>query len=119
MGESVLDNIRPAKGHIKALTGLRIVAAMWVLMHHLSGEILTLLPGLSFLAPVMGRGGMGVDLFFILSGFILSYQYGDRLGSRFSWQESLRFIRLRVARVYPVHFVTLHMALLLSLRRRR
>lgn len=92
---------------LPSLTGLRIVAAMWVLVHHFSGVIFGYLPILSFLEPVAARGGVGVDLFFILSGFILAHTYMAKFQRQLDIKGCLRFLRLRIARVYPVHIVTL------------
>lgn len=100
---------------LKALTGLRIVAALWVVVHHLSGEIFTFIPQLMFVKPIVDRGGLGVDLFFILSGFILTYQYVGRLGRSFTLRNAAHFVKLRIARVYPVHFITLNLTVLLYL----
>ncbi|MDK1360194.1 acyltransferase [Arthrobacter sp. zg-Y1219] len=95
---------------LKALTGLRIVAALWVVVHHLGGEIFTFIPHLLFAKPIVDRGGLGVDLFFILSGFILTYQYVGRFGNGTTLRNVAHFLKLRIARVYPVHFVTLNLA---------
>jgi peptidoglycan/LPS O-acetylase OafA/YrhL len=91
---------------LDALTGLRIVAALWVLAHHLSADVLPRLPFLAVFDPIISRGGLGVDLFFILSGFILSYNYVSSLGKGWHGRRSIRFLQLRLARVYPVHLVT-------------
>ena len=45
-----------------------------------------------------------VDLFFILSGYVMLHSYGSRLGS---FDEAARFIRARFARLYPLHIATL------------
>jgi peptidoglycan/LPS O-acetylase OafA/YrhL len=58
---------------------------------------------------VTGEGFIGVSFFFILSGFILSLNYDDRLLSR---QVTFReFWVARIARVYPLHLATLLIAL--------
>jgi peptidoglycan/LPS O-acetylase OafA/YrhL len=103
------------KQPLNALTGLRIVAAMWVLLHHFTDVISDLVPQVIFLSPVFERGGVGVDLFFMLSGFILAYTYLDELGPKFTRTGYLGFIRLRLARVYPVHLATLVSAAALSI----
>ncbi len=95
---------------IRQLTGVRFVAAAWVVLYHLQGplERLNLLaPGL---ADVLRVGRLGVDLFFALSGFILTYTYLTRLGPRATWRGSAKFWWLRLARIYPVHFVMLNVA---------
>jgi len=64
----------------------------------------------SALAPVLNCGAQGVDLFFILSGFVLTWTYLDRMGESFSARATLHFLWLRLARVWPVYLVTLHLA---------
>ncbi|SFQ19522.1 Peptidoglycan/LPS O-acetylase OafA/YrhL, contains acyltransferase and SGNH-hydrolase domains [Hymenobacter arizonensis] len=62
---------------------------------------------------VFGEGYIGVSFFFILSGFILSLNYDDRLLSReVSFRE---FWVARIARVYPLHLMTMLLGLLLLL----
>ena len=83
--------------NLKPLTALRFFAAMWVVGFHFW-------PGFG-LPNVVGKGYLGVDLFFVLSGFILSHVYLRSFGEqRFSYPE---FLWARLARVYPVHLVTL------------
>lgn len=102
------------KGEIKALTGLRIVAAVWVVLFHFRPMLSDISPDFrEDLAPVLNCGAQGVDLFFILSGFVLSWNYLDRMGRSWSTRETLHFLWLRLARVWPVYLVTLHLAALL------
>lgn len=96
---------------IRALTGLRAVAAVWVVLFHYRFDLLTLVPAAEPLAPLMAAGYLGVDVFFVLSGFVLAYTYGDRLG-RWAPREAGAFVQNRVARVWPAHVVTLHLDLL-------
>jgi peptidoglycan/LPS O-acetylase OafA/YrhL len=95
---------------LPALTGLRAVAAVWVVLFHYRDDLLALVPGLAPLDTFMRAGYLGVDLFFPLSGFVLAYTYADRLGS-FSWRASTDFVRNRFARVWPVHVLTLNLDL--------
>ena len=95
---------------LPALTGLRAVAAGWVVLFHYRDDLLALVPGLAPLDTFMRAGYLGVDLFFPLSGFVLAYTYADRLGS-FSWRASTDFVRNRFARVWPVHVLTLNLDL--------
>lgn len=100
-------------GEIKALSGLRIVAALWVVLFHFRPLLHQASPPLSeALAPVLDCGAQGVDLFFILSGFVLTWNYLDRMGPSWSLRETLHFLWLRLARVWPVYLVTMHLAAL-------
>lgn len=91
---------------IEPLTGLRGVAALWVVVLHFNAVLLTLLPGLAVLRPVIEHGWLGVEIFFVLSGFVIAHNYADRLAVP-TRAEVRRFWWARVARVYPVHLVTL------------
>ncbi|WP_172826695.1 acyltransferase, partial [Mycobacterium sp. 1423905.2] len=100
-------------GEIKALTGLRIIAAVWVVLFHFRPMIADASPDFrDNLAPVLNCGAQGVDLFFILSGFVLTWNYLERMGRSFSTRATLHFLWLRLARVWPVYLVTLHLAAL-------
>jgi len=101
------------RGEIKALTGLRIVAALWVVLFHFRPMLGDAGPDFrDALAPVLNCGAQGVDLFFILSGFVLTWNYLDRMGRSWSTRATLHFLWLRLARVWPVYLVTLHLAAL-------
>jgi peptidoglycan/LPS O-acetylase OafA/YrhL len=100
-------------GEIKALTGLRVIAALWVVLFHFRPLLREAAPDFSdALAPVLNCGAQGVDLFFILSGFVLTWNYLDRMGWSWSTRATLHFLWLRLARVWPVYLVTLHIAAL-------
>lgn len=100
-------------GEIKALSGLRIVAAVWVVLFHFRPLLQEAAPGFrSAFAPILDCGAQGVDLFFILSGFVLTWNYLDRMGESWSWKSTVHFLWLRLARVWPVYLVTMHLAAL-------
>ncbi|CAB4835748.1 unannotated protein [freshwater metagenome] len=109
-GESVTPSLI-VNVFIRQLTGIRFVAAAWVLLYHLQGPLNTLgLLAIPVLPDVMRVGRLGVDLFFALSGFILTHTYLTRLGPRLSGRKTIEFWWLRLARVYPVHLVMLVVA---------
>lgn len=91
--------------HITTLTGARFLAALMVaLMHYqLAGLIHLPFPLDSFISI----GGLGVSFFFILSGFILTYNYAHVFTSSVSWQAYRAFIWARFARIYPMYLVAL------------
>lgn len=90
---------------LKALTGLRFVAAAVVLLHHLP----LALPGLLGIVYVAQAGYVGVTFFFVLSGFVLAYGWTST--SRIS-----EFYGRRAARIYPLHALTALAMLLMLLR---
>ncbi|MDO8306976.1 MAG: acyltransferase [Actinomycetota bacterium] len=96
---------------IRQLTGIRFIAAAWVLLYHLQGPLNTIhvfvIPGLGDVARV---GRLGVDLFFALSGFILTHTYMHRLGPALRARGTLDFWWLRLARIYPVHLAMIAIA---------
>ena len=100
-------------GEIKALTGLRIIAALWVVLFHFRPLLWAASPRLQDdLAPLLNAGAQGVDLFFILSGFVLTWNYLDRMGPSFSMRATWHFLWLRLSRVFPIYLVTMHIAAL-------
>jgi peptidoglycan/LPS O-acetylase OafA/YrhL len=96
---------------IRQLTGIRFVAAFWVFAYHLQGPFNVLgLLAIPVVGDVMRVGRLGVDLFFALSGFILTHTYLTRMGPAIRGGDTIRFWWLRLARIYPVHLVMLVVA---------
>ncbi len=91
---------------IAPLTGLRAFAAAWVVLYHFRVDIEALAPSLRRVGAFFDAGYAGVDIFFILSGFIISYTYLDGFRS-FRPRTYVRFLWLRLARIYPVQLFTL------------
>jgi peptidoglycan/LPS O-acetylase OafA/YrhL len=90
---------------LRPLTGIRGLAAFLVIFFHFRG-FTVLFPSLDIFNFVWSKGGLGVDLFFMLSGFILSYVYaaGEH---RLTLKSYGKFLWFRLARLYPNHVVTL------------
>jgi peptidoglycan/LPS O-acetylase OafA/YrhL len=99
------------RSQLPALTGLRALAAVWVVLFHYRPDFISLFPVIAVLTPAVGKGFFAVDLFFVLSGFILAYTYFGRYRGHRS--DYLTFLSHRIARIYPVHLFTL--VLLLAL----
>lgn len=87
---------------IAPLTGIRALAAFWVFTRHFRTELLDAFPGIHLLAPLMNVGYLGVDVFFILSGFILTITHLDAMNDRYDWREALGFLWLRIGRIWPL-----------------
>lgn len=99
---------------IKPLTGIRGFAAYWVLVYHYSQDLCALIPGFAVLDPIFSRGGMGVDVFFVLSGFVISYVY--RIETRpLAVPGYRKFVVNRIARIYPAYAFCLAILLFMVL----
>jgi peptidoglycan/LPS O-acetylase OafA/YrhL len=95
---STADKAGPA--HLDALTGIRGIAAWAVVFYHIRLSLTGLFPTEAI--AVMARGYLAVDLFFILSGFVIWYNYADRLRSG-GVGEARLFLWRRIARIWPLH----------------
>ena len=83
----------------KALESLRGVAALMVALYHsafLFGER----------SLVLENSALFVDFFFILSGFVMTYAYRDRIAEGLGFTE---FAFLRLGRLFPLHAAVLLM----------
>ena len=99
--------------HMAALDGLRGIALLLVVASHGSNMGMHLVPGVD----MSGNGKTGVWLFFVLSSFLLMYQFlqldaRGRLHAREWWRYAWR----RVLRVYPLYTVFLLACWLLPLQ---
>ncbi len=75
-----------------------------MLLYHVNPDARPLLPGESarLLDAFTSQGYLGVDLFFVLSGFVISYNYGERFAGPHP-RALLHFWWMRFARLWPVH----------------
>jgi peptidoglycan/LPS O-acetylase OafA/YrhL len=77
------------------LNGLRAVAVSLVLIHHFGGS----------LAGFWDQGYYGVDLFFVISGYLIT---GILLDSRGTFREAyIQFVGRRTLRIFPVYYAAL------------
>jgi hypothetical protein len=91
-----------AAPQIRALTGLRALPALLVVFYHFYREHIPAVPVVPY---VVDSGFVAVGMFFVLSGFILTYSYAGV--SLRDPSERRRFFRARFARVYPVYLLSL------------
>ncbi len=97
----------PARDRIVALDGLRGVAALLVVLYHIRPE-LARLPLPRWVFDFLHGAGVMVDIFFVLSGFVLA-----RLMLRAeTWGDARRFIERRVRRFFPLHLTALAISFL-------
>lgn len=96
---------------LDALTSLRGLAAWWVVLYHTR---FVLEPYVS--AEVFGflkNGDLAVDMFFVLSGFVMYLNYANSINS--SWDSVRDFIYKRFSRIYPLHLFVLFLFLVFVL----
>ena len=85
---------------IRALTGLRGLAAIWVMVLHTE---FTPHPW-SLLRVFIDHGYLAVDLFFVLSGYVMALNYGWMFVDLVKGSEYSTFLRKRFSRTYPLYF---------------
>ncbi|MDP5306151.1 acyltransferase family protein [Paracoccus spongiarum] len=92
----------PLPADLPLLTAIRFFAAFWVFAFHFWSWLGLPATGIWRAA---GSGARGVDLFFVLSGFVIFHVYGRRAPGRdFGFG---KFMWRRFARVYPLHLAML------------
>ncbi|MAY20120.1 MAG: acyltransferase [Erythrobacteraceae bacterium] len=100
----------PLPAVIHSLTSLRFLAAAWVVFFHFKEFFPDTALQESRLA---GYGFLGVDFFFVLSGFVLAHVYLPKVREqRFDYWS---FLVRRIGRIYPLHVLTLAVTIGLSL----
>jgi peptidoglycan/LPS O-acetylase OafA/YrhL len=90
-----------------ALTGLRFVAASMVFIFHYQDAIVPHVP--VWLARLTGEFHTGVALFFVLSGFLITYQYQHYTFSHAG--NYVRYLLIRSGRIFPLYipiFLEMH-----------
>jgi peptidoglycan/LPS O-acetylase OafA/YrhL len=105
--QAMLDKITLGRRKIPALTGIRGVAACWVVVYHfctMAARLPVLLDVQN--TPIINRGYLGVDMFFILSGFVLTLTNSSVAQFRNS-RSTAKFLIGRVFRVFPLHWCVL------------
>ncbi len=116
MSDSTAESGKASPLQLPALTGLRGLAALWVLLYHvwaMAGGPALELPGFPALNAriVLSFGWAGVDLFFCLSAFLLVLPYARwRYGSA-SRPLVGRYLLRRVLRIYPAYLFQLSILL--------
>jgi peptidoglycan/LPS O-acetylase OafA/YrhL len=101
---------------VLALTGLRFLAAFFVLLAHgLSATLTNNEPPKGAVLWLMQASGFGMTLFFVLSGFVIHYNYA-RLVTDGRWRGIAAFIWARFARLYPLLLLMMLVYVLVSQR---
>ena len=85
------------KPQLPALTGIRTLLALSIVLFHFTP------PHLGLLYPFVDSGYVFVGVFFLISGYILTYNYADRAGTL----NKRNFWVARFARLYPIYLLAL------------
>lgn len=91
------------KNKLETIQALRGLAAFLVVVTHVAGTLSPHFSNPSWLVStkIHWLGGIGVDIFFCISGFIMAYTFDGKAGLFPSW----KFIAKRVLRIYPVYII--------------
>lgn len=113
--------VRTTRLDVRALTGLRIVAALWVVLFHWSFTPPPELAGTRrALHVALHAGYLGVDVFYVISGFVITLSYVEVLGPRLRGGLVGRYLWARICRVWPAYaLVTIGFGLWLVSERAR
>jgi peptidoglycan/LPS O-acetylase OafA/YrhL len=97
--------LRPDNGKLAGVQVARGVAALMVVVYHTTRAIsLPQYVGYVPFGNAFGFGHAGVDFFFVLSGFIITYAHAADVGRP---DRTPRYLWRRVTRIYPIYwFVT-------------
>jgi peptidoglycan/LPS O-acetylase OafA/YrhL len=87
------------KQELLPITTLRFISALWVFLFHVRMRWPIDLP--APIANIISQGPLGMSIFFILSGFVLTYTYFNKEPS----QNYKSYTIKRFARIYPVYLV--------------
>jgi peptidoglycan/LPS O-acetylase OafA/YrhL len=114
--------ISKPKNHLLVLDGVRAVACLAVILHHMIGHIVLPADGPGFwipsgriqtlLAAALDFGESGVILFFLLSSFLLFLPFAKALFFDGQWPSISRFYIRRFFRIIPGYYATLFLMIL-------
>ena len=91
---------------ILPLETFRGIFALIIVLHHLKIETFIQKSNLII------NGGLVVDFFFVLSGFVISLNYLDKINSK---NDLIKFQKKRFLRLYPLHLITLFLFILIEI----
>ena len=96
-----MTNKRDQPNYFPVLTGVRALAAYLVFISHYDYVFDDGFP--QFLKRFFHEFHIGVTIFFVLSGFLITYRYYNNF--KFTGQWFRKYVKNRVARIYPMYFL--------------
>ncbi len=97
------------RSEIRSLTGLRGLAALWVMIGHYIGDG----PANETVRTVVEHMYVAVDIFMVLSGFVLARSHDADFHQPLGTRQVGRFLMRRLARIYPLYVLSSLVCLLL------
>lgn len=97
-------SLRPDSSDLLHLDMLRIIAAFGIVFLHFRTNLFGGCDGCDVLVRRLDGLSLFVDLFFVISGIVITHVYGDRI---YTYSAYRAFIVKRVARLGPLHWLTL------------
>ena len=92
---------RLQQNYIPALTGVRAMAAYLVFISHFHDIFDENFPHI--IRRFLGEFHIGVSIFFVLSGFLITFRYYNNFHLTKDWFK--QYLKNRVARIYPMYFL--------------
>ena len=111
--KALLERLQPAPSgdfYFPELDGLRSLAILWVVIYHAwyvaknPPVLLQIGGGALDLTLVFCVGHVGVNLFFVLSGFLLSLPFLDRFYRNRPFPSVRRYLERRMLRILPAYY---------------
>ncbi len=99
-----LPSLRPESPDLLHLDFLRLLASYGIVLVHFRTNLLSPFAGRESIAQNLDGFALCVDLFFVISGFVISWVYRGRIDGFPSYG---KFLRKRLARLVPLHWATL------------
>lgn len=106
-----MENTSSHLRHVPALDGIRGVAVLWVILFHatMHAQLGEMVPWWErWIHPLLRYGWAGVDIFFVLSGFLITRIL---LHARFRENYFRNFYARRTLRIFPLYYASLLFAL--------
>ncbi len=92
---------KPVQNYIPALTGVRAMAAYLVFISQYYYVFDDVFPHI--VQRFLGEFHIGVSVFFVLSGFLITFRYYNNFHLTTDWFK--QYLKNRVARIYPMYFL--------------